>query len=623
MSDQINPDNGGWQPALTPPAMTPPPPPMPQVGPPAFGPPGIQGNPFDPGATPASYGSPIPVVPSPPKRSKGKVIGAGVAVVALVGGGAFAFTRIRSNETSGGAASPSAVGTALTTALSAEDALGVVDLLLPGERATFRQPLVDMIDNLKRLEILDDTANLGKVGGLDIEFADVAVTATETNVDDISNIVVTGDSTITVDGATVPIGDLLIDKAFDGDRPEMDAEPQNESVEWKMTTVERDGRWYLSLFYTLAEQARGDQQIPDAPVALNGASSPEGALDKYLQTISDQDLEGLLGTLNPNEAEALQRYAPLFIDDAQQELDNLGIEWKITKTEFATEGSGDRRSVELTSLRFEAAFEGSEFSLDYDGKCAVTTVDGEETSSCDADSSIDQLIESLEDDDGGLGKLLTTLRDAFADFNTTAINVQQVDGEWFVSPLGSTFGLLNDALAALDKDELVAIIDSFQEVSSSFGIEDLLSGSDDFAVDPFPTDPFPTDSVPTSASDEAISACYVLTDVAEAVQCFQDGIAAGVIDETIVSVELRFPECNAADVYWNGDIYTLSDEDFTAFVTEVAPCFQQKVADGLVDYYWLAPELWAPECLEGKNWYTASDSDYTTRVFECSAAKVP
>ena len=564
------------------------------------------------------------------------MIGAGVAVIALVGGGAFAFTKIRGNETSGGAASPSAVGTALTTALSAQDALGVVDLLLPGERATFRQPLLDMIDNLKRLEILDGTANLGKVGGLEIGFANVAVTVNETNVADISNIVVTGDSTITVNGATVPIGDLLIDKAFDGDRPEMDAEPQNESVEWKMTTVENDGRWYLSLFHTIAEQARGDQLIPDAPIALNGASSPEGAVDRLLQTISDQDLEGLLGTLNPNEAEALQRYAPLFIDDAQQELDNQGIEWKITNTEFQTKGSGSQRSVGVTSLRFEATLDGSEILLDYDGKCAVTTIDGEKTSSCDSSSSdsssIDQLIESLGDDNDGLAKLLTTMRDAFADYDAAAIVTQQVDGKWFVSPLGSTFGLLNGALAALDKDELVAIIDSFQEASSSIGIDDLLTGSDlsadpfptdSFPTDSLPTDSFPTDSVPTSASDEAISACYSSSDAATAVQCFQDGIAAGVIDETIVSIELRFPECNAADVYWNGEIYSLSDEEFTAFVTEVAPCFQQKVADGLVDYFWLPTEMWAPECLEGKNWYSSSDSDYTTRVFECAGAKVP
>ena len=63
-------------------------------------------------------------------------------------------------------------------ASSAEDALGVVDLLLPGERETMRQPLIDIVDNLKRLEIADSSASLDKIGGLDIAFENVQVEPT-------------------------------------------------------------------------------------------------------------------------------------------------------------------------------------------------------------------------------------------------------------------------------------------------------------------------------------------------------------------------------------------------------------------------------------------------------------
>jgi hypothetical protein len=590
------------------------------------------------GGYPQSYGTPVPVVAGPPKRSKGKIIGAFVAVTALVGGGAFALTKITGNDTTGGAASPVEVGTALTTALAKEDALGVVDLLLPGERATFRQPLIDLIDNLKRLEVLDEKASLSKVGGLDIEFDNVEVTADETNVDDITNIVVTGDSTITVDGAAVPIGDLLIDEAFGGDRPSMDAAPQDESVTWNLTTVERDGRWYLSLFYAIAEQARGaDTDIPDEPITLNGANSPEGAVDNLLQSVSDLDLEALLGTLNPNEAEALQRYSPMFLRDAQRSLDDAGIDWKISDTEFDTKGSGDRRSVSVTNLRFEGRFADSpDIAAEYDGKCFVTTVDGDETTTCGNDSSIDELIGSLDSDSGGeLTRLFDTIRDAFNDYDGSAITTQKVDGKWYVSPIGSFSDLIISVLRSLDKGELTDIIDAFQDAASSFNVDDLgLPVGDDVIIDtdPLPTDPeipvdslpvdsVPVDSVAVSESDAAIGECYSNTEVADAVQCFQDGINSGVIDPTYLSVELRFPECNAAEMYWSGDIYSLSDEEFMAFVNSVAPCFQQKVADGLVDYFWLQTELWAPECLEEKNWYATSDSDYTSRVFECASKK--
>jgi hypothetical protein len=214
------------------------------------------------------------------KRSKGKVAGGLIAVVALVGAGGFAVSKIASGD-DGGAANPTEVGTRLMDSLAAEDALGVVDLLLPGEREMFRQPLIDYVDNLKRLGIVDGTADLGKIGGLDITFEDVQVDTTETNVDDISDIRITATSTTAVDGATVPIGDLLIDEAFGGDRPDMDAESEESDVDWKLATVKRDGRWYLSAFYSIAETARnGGDDIPDSPIVARGADTPDGAVQR-------------------------------------------------------------------------------------------------------------------------------------------------------------------------------------------------------------------------------------------------------------------------------------------------------------------------------------------------------
>jgi hypothetical protein len=77
------------------------------------------------------------------------VIGGLIAVVALLGAGGFAVSKIVAGD-DGGASSPSEVGTQLMDSLAAEDALGVVDLLLPGERETMRQPLIDFVDHLKR-----------------------------------------------------------------------------------------------------------------------------------------------------------------------------------------------------------------------------------------------------------------------------------------------------------------------------------------------------------------------------------------------------------------------------------------------------------------------------------------
>src|SRR5258706_13909413 len=115
------------------------------------------------------------------------MMGGLIAVVVLGGAGGLPVSKIVAGN-DGGAASPTEVGTLLMDALAAEDVLGVVDLLLPGERDTMRQPLIDMVDHLKRLGVADTTADLQKVGGFDISFDGVQVEPTERNVGDITEI---------------------------------------------------------------------------------------------------------------------------------------------------------------------------------------------------------------------------------------------------------------------------------------------------------------------------------------------------------------------------------------------------------------------------------------------------
>ena len=62
--------------------------------------------------------------------------------------------------------------TTFLDALDDEDVLGLVDVLLPGERATFRQPLEDLVGELQRLEVLSEDADLAKIDGIDISITD-------------------------------------------------------------------------------------------------------------------------------------------------------------------------------------------------------------------------------------------------------------------------------------------------------------------------------------------------------------------------------------------------------------------------------------------------------------------
>jgi hypothetical protein len=545
------------------------------------------------------------------KRSKGKVVGGLIAVVALVGAGGFAVTKIVAGN-DGGAASPTEVGTRLMDALAAEDALGVVDLLLPGERDMMRQPLIDIVDNLKRLDIVDSTASLDKVGGLDIVFDDVQVEPTATNVDDVSDIRITATGTASVNGDSVPIGNLLIDEAFGGDRPDLDSAPSNADLDWKLATVKDDGRWYLSAFYSIAENVRnGGDDIPE-PLLPRGADTPEGAVQAIFDAVHDLDLEALIADLNPNEAGALQRYAPMFIDDAQTSLDDLDAKISFSDIKFSVTGDGDRRIVAVEGFSMKADTGNGEVTVESKGDdCVEITTDDTTTNTCDAGNSIDAALGTLGlTDNGDIAAFVKTVQDAFADMGPTGITVQKVDGKWFVSPVGTIADIFLAELAALDKAELTDIIDGAKKLFDS-----MLSGDGIFS--PGRVEIGGSDSGTGDAS--GFDACFSQDEYQAYSSCIQAGIDDGSIDPTLVPPFFRFAECGAGESYWKGDVYSMSDEEFTAFATDAAPCFQQKVADGTITSSELPYELSRPDCLEGRNWYNVTDSDYMDRVFECAS----
>jgi len=458
------------------------------------------------GGEPGVFGAPdlpdvpdVPVVtaadtPARARRSPAKLVGAIAGVAAIVAAGTFAVVRINDNSSAGGAATPVDVGHELIDALEHEDLLAVVDLLLPGERETFRDPLLRTLDHLKRLEVLDDSATAESIGGLDIHFSESSVVEHPTNVDDISTIELDGTVTASVDGAQVPIGSLLLDEAFGGERPDMDVAGQPEPAgSQRFAVVQEDGRWYLSLFYSIADAARGDAEIPAAGLQPVGADTPEGALDALLQSTAKLDLTSMLQVIDPTEAEALLRYAPMFLDDAQQALDGLDLDLAITDTSFTASGDGDRRSLTVDALTVTLTNpdSGDTKSLTYRDGCLsgdlLDLMGGEAKPVCMSDAGDGAIDQQVSDaiEQMGIGdpelatKLVNTIRDALADYEPSGIAVHEVDGRWYVSPLRTYYELFDDVLAALDAGELRAIIDDAKafvhsmDVGSMFGDDPL------------------------------------------------------------------------------------------------------------------------------------------------------
>jgi hypothetical protein len=467
-------------------------------------------QPPDPNAAPA-YPS-VPTVEleqtSPPaparKRSPGVIIAATVGGAAVIGAAVFGVTRLVSESGGGGAATPEEAGLALLTAMENEDVLGVMDVLLPGERETLKDPLVELTDELSRVEVLSADASLSDVAGVDIELQDERVEVEETNVDDIVNLQISARGSGTIDGEQLPIGDLVADNLpDDADLSELDASGEADQEELEtlpITAVEQDGRWYLSVFHSVAEQARGTAEepvdIPAEGVTPVGGDSPEDAVDAFLGGVQDLDLETIIASLNPDEFQALQRYAPIFLDDAQADLDQAvadeGVTVEIADPEYSVSGSGDTRSLSIDYLRIDVTAQEETVNVEYEDGCWKVSGGGENVNSCDLAGDTSTL-EEMFDDPEPVQNLLATVQEAFSEYESPGFIVKRVEGQWYLSPVATLSEQLLAALRALDRDEIETIgeqaSDAFESGFNSEAAGDtifgnfLAPGNDDFSSD--------------------------------------------------------------------------------------------------------------------------------------------
>ena len=220
---------------------------------------------------------PVPVEPSspPPHRSRGPIIAVVVGAVALIGAGVFAASRVFGDDSAGGADSPEAAGLALLDALDQEDALGVVDLLLPGERETLRQPLTELVDELTRIEVLSDDATLRSISRPRRADRGRQCRGRATNVDDIVNLRISAMATATVDGEALPIGDLVLDVA-EGEPSELDVAAVGVRIRWTSRSPPSAK--------TAAGTSAWDTRLPRRLVPRRAKTSPRPAWRRSVAT---------------------------------------------------------------------------------------------------------------------------------------------------------------------------------------------------------------------------------------------------------------------------------------------------------------------------------------------------
>ncbi len=564
------------------------------------------------------------------RRSKILVGSAVLAVLAVGAAGIFAVANL-TRAAVGGADTPADLGTELLQAIEAEDVLGVIDVLVPGERQTLGDPFVDVIMELQRLEVLAD-ADLSQIAGLDIELSNEVVRTKLTNVDDIVNIAMSADVEVRVDGAQLPLGALVTDNLPDDAVAELQGTriTENDQFDISLTAVLEDGRWYFSLLHTVAELARADLdnvEIPLEGVGHDGASTPEDAVNQFLDRIEELDLTGLIRALDPAEAAALQRYAPLFLEDAQRAADEVGLNLTIGDRSFRAEGSGGQRTVSFDGLSIEGSIDGDTVSFAFDGDCVTAEADGERVEQCGSIGGLSD-VDDMFGDAPEITHLIEVVQAAFADMEPVGLELRSRDGAWFVSPIASVTDALLAMLRALDRQELDEIIGAVEPATDAF-VDGIFGRFDEFYTDEYDyeelspiDDTLPWDELPMPEPSDTASwyDCYEL-DTVDATACFASAVAAGEVDQSEVPAVLRFPECGYADASWGGAVYGMPDDEFMAVAAPARECFLALVEQGQIDQSELPDELVQLECFEGRNWYQVfDDPEYDLRVDECRSS---
>ncbi len=328
------------------------------------------------------------VAPSRPNNAhRNRRFGAIAAVAALIGAGGFTTYSFLGAANEGGAATPEEAVTSFVSAIEHEDLLGMIDVTLPSEVGVLRGAVDSITGDATRTGLLAGEFDARSIHGVDISVNDLAL---DTNFLEggLAAVSATGGTISTsIDPQAFPFGEKV--RAILGASTQVNTSSTNLGAKDPpavLMTVERDGRWYVSVEYTVAEYVRraAGWEIP-APVTRTpvGFGSPEEAATAFYDRLASLDLQSALDTFAPGE-DAMAWLAQSWIADAQSAIEHArgnGLTVKISGLTYETIGQGDNLTLKPTTFKVEGTVPAG-FNADTSGiadpslPTVVTAFDG-------------------------------------------------------------------------------------------------------------------------------------------------------------------------------------------------------------------------------------------------------
>ncbi|HZQ87966.1 MAG TPA: hypothetical protein VFA83_24170 [Acidimicrobiales bacterium] len=406
-----------------------------------------------------------------PERGRGplRLAAIWIGIVAVLAGTVVAVVLANSG---GGSDSPTGAVQKLVGAAANVDALGMLDSLPPSERTALQGGLVDVTTELKRLKVLSADTDLHKIKGLDFKFDNLKFKTTPL-ADGITTVEITaGTAHNTVNIKALPMGDflhkMLDEQLKDAPASQTDTSSIDSGSPVSMVTVKEGGHWYVSLAYTIAEAARKNSGRP-APsfghgLQARGEATPEKAVESLLRSFTTLDVQRMLELLPPDEARALDDYAPMFLDDAKQSAADAAKSFRATIDDIglSSDKSGDAATVHVSRLALTVTVDKLRASVRFQGQCVDVNVLGLPA------RDLADLPPQLKGGKGHICQNDAQTKDTlgflpnFSSLHGGIVAVQR-NGSWYISPTRTFFGAITSVLRTLQPDDLSKAVDSFQQ----------------------------------------------------------------------------------------------------------------------------------------------------------------
>jgi hypothetical protein len=425
-----------------------------------------------PGQPPMGPGQPpfpnmqYPVGPPPRRRRTGAIVGAIVAVVVLAGGGVgtwFAFNHAANT----GSASPQAAATRLVSDVSNGDLLGMVNDLPPAEAGLLRDSINGTTDQLKRLNIVKQNVSPQAVTGTSIQASGLTFdNAAAEHINDHLTItkLVSGRITLSQNLDSNVYTDTFLHSAFPSGAPASHTQTydiaqlvQQLGHPIRIATVDVNGEWYPSLFYSIADAGlqAAHENWPASAIPDVGTSSADDAVRQFAQAALDSDLRGVIERTAPDEMAALHDVGEVLVSAAGASSPS-GVQ--IDSAQFQDRNVAGGVDAVLTSMTL--TMNGDHLQLTKSGGCysMQDSGTGQNQRFCAAD--VTRQLENGSDTMAFPPALTKVINDMITGLmnNGVGIVASQVNGQWYVSPGRTVTQLALDVYGTLTPDDIAAVL---------------------------------------------------------------------------------------------------------------------------------------------------------------------